>query len=450
VTKDRPEDRVPPQVERLGDAERNDIYEAAKRSDHEIPRLQAMPIAQLIELARDEGIEGYSGLTKQELIFQLLRKRVTSTGLGWGEGVLDVLADGFGFLRSRRYSYQAGPDDIYVSPSQIRRLNLKQGHLLAGPVRPPKEGEKYFALLHVEAVNGGTIEQLRRRIPFDELTPLWPSERLRFEHPGCGIDARLADLLAPMGKGQRTLLLAPPQSSRTRLLTHLAQGVLVNHPEIYVIMLLVDERPEEIAEIARATGPDGRREVAATAFDEPPARHIALAEFVLERARRMVEGGQDVLLILDSLTTMTRAYASELPPSGKMLCAGLDSAALPHAKRLFASARETEEAGSLTVLASVLTGTDSRVNDIIVEEFSGKANCEIVLDPRLAEQHVYPALDLGRTGTRREDNLLSEAEAARLRRLRASFGQGEKRQELERLIAEVMRTEKNEEFLSKL
>lgn len=450
VTKDRPEDRSLQNVARLDDSERNEIYEAAKHRDHEIPKLQAMSMTQLIELARTEGVDSYAGLTKQELIFQLLRRRVTSSGLGWGEGVLDILADGFGFLRSRQYSYQAGPDDIYVSPSQIRRLNLKPGHLLAGPVRPPKEGEKYFALLHVEGVNGGTVEELRRRILFDELTPLWPSERLALTYPGGPDDLRMLDLLAPMGKGQRTLVLAPPGSSRTKLLTHMAQGLLHNHPGLYVIVLLVDERPEEVPEFLRSTGPDDRREIAASTFDEPASRHIALAEFVLERARRLVEAGKDVVLLLDSLTALVRAYASELPPSGKILCAGLDAAALPRAKRLFASARATEESGSLTVVATALSGTDSRINDVIIEEFAGKANSEIVLDPELAALHVYPALDVMRTGTRREDNLMSEDEAEKLRRLRASLVTMDRRAALERLQLGIARSTDNAAFLASL
>ena len=450
MTRDPRDDRAASPVETLGDQDRNEIYEAAKRSESEIPRLQAMPMAQLLECARLEGIEGYAGHSRQELIFLLLKRRVTSAGLGWGEGVLDVLPDGFGFLRSRRSSYQAGPDDIYVSPSQIRRLNLKSGHLIAGPVRPPKEGEKYFALLHVEAVNGGTIEELRQRIPFEDLTPLLPSQRLRFEHPGCGPDLRLLDLICPMGKGQRTLVLTPPQSSRTRLLTHMAQGLLHNHPELQVILLLVDERPEEVTDVLRNTAPEERREVAASTFEEPPARHVAIAETVLDRARRMVEAGQDVVLILDSLTALVRAYNIELPHSGKIVSAGLDATALLRPKRLFASARATEEAGTLTVIATALTQTESRLNDAIVEEFAGKANCEIVLDRALAEQHIYPAFDLARTGTRREDSLLPDDLVDRLRRLRREFSAGGNREALERLLGLVAATPSNDALIASL
>ena len=304
---------TPPEVRDLNDQQRNEIYEAAKNADHEIPRLQALSMQDLVKLAEQEGLSNHAGLAKQELIFQLLKRRVTGAGLGWGEGVLDILPDGFGFLRSSSYSYNAGPDDIYVSPSQIRRLNLKQGHLVAGPVRPPKEGEKYFALLHVEQVNGGTIEQLRKRIAFDELTAVPPSQRVRLEHADCDLDIRLIDLLAPMGKGQRTLIMTPPLSGRSELLTHLAQAILANDPDVYVILLVIDERPEDITEIQRRTGPDDRREVAASSFDEPASRHVALAEIVTEKARRMVEAGQDVVVLMDSLTALTRAYNTEAP-----------------------------------------------------------------------------------------------------------------------------------------
>lgn len=447
VTREQQSGQIPPQVDNLGEAERNEIYEAAKRTDYDLPRLQQLSMPQLLELARTEGVEGYPGLNRQELIFQVLRRRVTSTGLGWGEGVLDVLPDGFGFLRSKRFSYLAGPDDVYVSPSQVRRLNLKTGHQLAGPVRPPKEGEKYFALLHVEAVNGGSIEDLKRRIPFDDMTPVLPHERLRLEHPGCGIDLRLFDLLVPLGRGQRVLVSTPPLSGRNVVLKHLAQGILANHPECYVILLLVDERPEEVTEVLRGTGPDSRREVVASTFDEPAARHVALAEIVLERARRMVEAGEHVVLLMDSLTQLVRAYNTEVPHSGKILGGGLDAVALQKPKRLFASARAMEEGGSLTVIATMLTETGSRMNEVIAEEFQGKANCEIVFDPQLTELHVYPALDVAATGTRREDNLLPAEELERIRRLRRHLVDLDRRQALERVIEQLAKTRDNAELI---
>jgi transcription termination factor Rho len=375
---------------------------------------------------------------------------VTNRGLGWGEGTLDILPDGFGFLRSRRYNYQAGPDDIYVSPSQIRRLNLKQGHELAGPVRPPKESEKYFALLHVEAVNGRPVEDLRRRIPFANLTPLLPSERLRIEHDGCGLDMRLVDLLAPMGRGQRTLILSPPHSGRTVLLTHLAQAILSGNPDLYVILLMLDERPEEVTEAVRCTGPDDRREVVASTFDEPAARHVALAEMAVQKASRMVEAGEHVALLVDSLTSLVRAYNADVPHSGKILAAGLDAVALHEPKKLFGAARNVEEGGSLTVIATALTDTGSRLNDVVVEEFSHKGNCEIVLDWHLAGLHVYPAIDVAGTGTRREDNLLPAEDLERLRRLRKEVDRGSKQETLEALVDRVAKTDSNRELLDSL
>ncbi len=444
------EERVLPKFQNLNDDQRNEIYEAAKKADYEIPKLQAMSMQDLIARARKEGVDCSPGSSKQELIFQLLKNRVTNTGLGWGEGVLDILPDGFGFLRSRQYNYTAGIDDIYVSPSQIRRLNLKQGHLLAGPVRPPKDGEKYFALLHVEAVNGGTVEDLRNRIAFEELTPVMPDDRLRLEHPGCGLDMRLLDFLSPLGKGQRTLILAPPLAGRSALLTHLAQAILHNHPDVYVILLVVDERPEDITEMIRDTGPDHRREVVASSFDEPASRHVALAEIVTEKARRMVEAGRDVVVLMDSLTQLTRAYNTEVPHSGKILSAGLDAVALQRPKRLFGSARKVEEGGSLTVIATALTDTGSRMNDVICEEFRGKANSEITLSEELAELHVYPALAIGHTSTRREERLLTAEELKQVRKLRKQLSHKEPEVALEELMERVSQTETNEEFLTGL
>lgn len=444
------EGRTPPAMDELDEEERDRIYEAAKNADHEIPALQAMPIRELQRLARSEGVEAPGGLGKQELIFHILRARVTSAGLGWGEGVLDVLPDGFGFLRSRQYSYVAGPDDIYVSPSQIRRLGLRPGHRVAGPVRPPKEGEKYFALLHVEAVNDRPVPELRERIPFDELTPILPTERLRLEHPGCAPEVRMLDFLAPIGKGQRVLVRTPPLSGRTALLTHLAEALLTRHPEVYVILLAVDAHPEEVTEMERRTGPDERREVAASTFDEPPARHVGLAEIVLEKARRMVEYGHDVVLLMDSLTQLTRAYNTEVPHSGKILSAGLDATALYKPKRLLGSARKLEEGGSLTVIATVLTDTGSRINDVILDEFTGKANCEIVLDAALADLHVAPALDIAHTRTRREDELLDPQEHLAVRALRRRLADYSARDAVEQLLEWMVENPSNDELLGRL
>jgi transcription termination factor Rho len=430
--------------------DQNAVYERAKRSDYDIPRLQLLSIGELREIAQDAEVETTVGLSRQELIFQILRRKVTAQGLGWGEGTLDILPDGFGFLRSRRYNYQAGPDDIYVSPSQIRRLNLKQGHQIAGPVRPPKDGEKYFALLHVEWVDGKSVDDLRRRIAFDDLTPIVPARRLVLDRPGACLDVRLVDLLAPLGHGQRALVLAPPHSRRNALLTHLAQAILASNPQVYVILLLLDERPEEVTLAQRGTAPDERREVVASTFDEPSSRHVALAEMALMKAKRLVESSRDVVLCVDSLTSLVRAYNLELPPTGKTLCAGLDANALQAPKRLFGAARNVEEGGSLTVIATALTGTGARIDEVIAEEFRGKGNCEIVLDERLAGLHVHPALDVLRTGTRREDSLLPPDELLRLRRLRAAIDRASPRESLEALIARVEATPSNRALLDAL
>lgn len=433
-----------------GTTGRQSLYEAAKRADYDIPTLQSMPMGQLLRLATDAGVENPSGRTRQELIFHILKLKVTRSGLGWGEGVLDILPDGFGFLRSPRYDYRASPDDIYVSPSQIRRLNLRQGHTLAGPVRPPKEGEKYFALLHVEAVGGAPVQELPDRIPFEDLTPLLPRDRLQLAASPTDLDLRLIDLLAPMGKGQRTLLMAPPHAMRLKLLTRLTQALIDADPDLYVILVLCDERPEEVTEAIRATGPDSRREVVASSFDEATAHHTALASMAAEKARRLVEGGRDVALVIDSLTQLSRAWNTELPGSGKMLAAGLDASALEEPKRMFGAARNVEEGGSLTVLATVLTDTDSRMNDVIGEEFKGRGNCEIVLDGELAATHLYPAIDVRLTGTRREDLLLDPTDVARLQLLRQRLTSKDSRTALRELLADLERFETNRDFLDSL
>jgi transcription termination factor Rho len=464
--------RVAPRIDDLDSEARNEVYEQAKRADYEIPRLQALPMQDLKRIADSVGVENSVGLGRADLIFQILKKKVTSKGLGWGEGTLDILPEGFGFLRSRRYNYNAGPDDIYVSPSQIRRLNLKQGHQIAGPVRPPKDGEKYFALLHVEAVDGRPVEELKRRIPFDDLTPIVPTRRLELALPAPGeapaaglaaaagdepgLDVRLVDLLAPMGFGQRVLILSPPNSRRNALLISLARAILDGNPETYLIQLLLDERPEEVTVAVRSTGPDERREVVASTFDEPASRHVALAEIAVMKARRLVEAGRHVVLIVDSLTSLVRAYHQEVPHTGKILAAGLDSAALHEPKRLFGAARAVEEGGSLTVIATALTGTGSRIDEVIAEEFRGKGNCEIVLDEHLAGLHVYPAIDVLRTGTRREDALLTPDDLARLRRLRKAIDAptgadgADLQLSLEALVQRVRQTGSNRELLDAL
>ncbi|MGE0141961.1 MAG: transcription termination factor Rho [Planctomycetota bacterium] len=430
--------------------DRNEVYERAKRADYDIPRLQRLSVAELVAIAEDAGVESTVGLAKQELIFHILKCKVTSQGLGWGEGTLDVLPDGFGFLRSREFNYQAGPDDIYVSPSQIRRLNLKQGHQIAGPVRPPKDGEKYFALLHVEWVDGKPVEDLRRRIPFDEMTPIVPTARLALDIEGTPREVRMLDLLAPMGRGQRTLILAPPNSRRAALLIALSQTILRANQDVYLILLLLDERPEEITLAQRGIEPHERREVVASTFDEPASRHTALAEMTIHKSRRMVESGAHVVLVIDSLTSMVRAFNLESTPSGKTLCAGLDANALLAPKRIFGAARNLEEGGSLTVIATALTGTGARIDEVVAEEFRGKGNCEIVLDERLAGLHLFPAIDVLHTGTRREDSLLPPADLDKLRTLRKALDRESRREALEDLIARVEATPNNRTLLDAL
>jgi transcription termination factor Rho len=436
-------------LDELSAAERARLYETAKVRGGDVAALQAMTAAELLELARTEGIEVLPNLAKPELLFAILEDRFQRTGLGWVEGILEVLPDGFGFLRSPRHDYEPGPDDVYVSPSQVRRLNLKPGHQLAGPVRPPKRGEKYFALLHVELVNGADVATLRQRVPFAARTPVLPSGRLRLDHAGAPIDVRALDLLAPWGKGQRVLIAAPPGSARTRLLLRIAAALLHNHADLFVAMCLLDERPEEVTAIRRAI--DGKRsEVVASTFDLPPGRHTALAEMALARAQRQVEAGLDVVLLVDSLTALARAYNHEQPHSGKVLTPGFDVTALQRPKRLFGAARQLEEGGSLTIVATALTGTDSRIDQAILEEFTNRGNSDVALDRELADLHVDPPLDVLRTGTRREDCLLEPAAIAALQRLRAQLSPLGKRERLERIVELLQGSADNAAVLAKL
>ncbi|MCA8976919.1 MAG: transcription termination factor Rho, partial [Planctomycetes bacterium] len=390
-------------------------------------------------------------LDKAELVFAILQHRFQQNGLGWAEGVLEVLPDGFGFLRSVGQDFEPGPDDIYVSPSQVRRLNLKPGHQLAGPVRPPRRGEKYFALLHVDAVNGGDVPTLRRRVPFAARTPILPTERLRLDRPDAAIELRAIDLLAPWGKGQRVLVTAPPGSGRTKLLLGIAESLRHNHEELHVILCLLDERPEELTGIRRAMrSQNGHAEVVATTFDQPPARHVAVAEMALQRAQRMVEAGLDVVLLFDSLTSYVRSWNIELPPTGKLICAGLDAGALQRPKRLFGAARNCEEGGSLTLVATAMHGDDSRIDAAILDEFHNRGNSEIVLDRELAELRLAPALDVLRTGTRREDMLMTEAEIEALQRLRQKLSPLDARDRVVELVRLLESADTNAELLRTL
>ena len=396
------------------DAETNSRYEEIKRGSTYITELQQMSLAQLQTAAKDDKLprEEWAGLKKQDLIFRILKERVKQNGLMFGEGTLEVLPDGFGFLRSPDYNYLPCPDDIYISPSQIRRFGLRTGAVVAGQIRPPKEAERYFALLRVEAINYHDPDLLTQKAVFSDLTPLHPDQRFQLEHDPSELSTRIVDLITPIGKGQRGLIVAPPRTGKTVLLQKIANALTTNHPECYLIVLLIDERPEEVTDMSRTVkGP--RVEVVSSTFDEPTSRHVQVAEMVIEKAKRLVEYGTDVVILLDSITRLARAYNTELPSTGKILSGGLDANALHKPKRFFGAARNIEEGGSLTILATALIDTGSKMDDVIFEEFKGTGNMELHLDRRMVDRRVYPAIDVNRSGTRKED-LLMDAEELRL------------------------------------
>jgi transcription termination factor Rho len=406
----RPPPRVDPN-ERGFDAETNSRYEEIKRGSTYITQLQQMTLTNLQKAAREDNIprEEWAGLKKQDLIFRILKERVKQNGLMFGEGTLEVLPDGFGFLRSPDYNYLPCPDDIYISPSQIRRFGLRTGAVVAGQIRPPKENERYFALLRVEAINYQDPELLTQKAVFSDLTPLHPTRRLKLETADGDPNLRVVDLITPVGKGQRGLIVAPPRTGKTILLQKMANAVVENHPECYVIVLLIDERPEEVTEMQRTViGP--KVEVVSSTFDEPAERHKVVAEMVIEKARRLVEYGQDVVIFLDSITRLGRAYNTVEPGSGKILSGGLDATALIKPKRFFGAARNIEEGGSLTILATALVETGSKMDDVIFEEFKGTGNMELHLDRRMVDRRIYPAIDVNRSGTRKEELLRDEEE----------------------------------------
>ncbi len=421
-------------------------YEEIKRGTTYISALQHMTMPQLLKTAKDEGLTEYSGLKKQDLIFKILKERVKQNGLMFGEGTLEVLPDGFGFLRSPDYNYLPCPDDIYVSPSQIRRFGLQNGSVVAGQIRPPKENERYFALLRVEAINYQDPDMTPQRVMFDDLTPLHPNKRLVLEADPQEINMRVVDLVTPIGKGQRGLIVAPPRTGKTILLQKIANSILRNHPECYVIVLLIDERPEEVTEMERTVkGP--RAEVISSTFDEPAARHVQVSEMVIEKAKRMVEYGQDVVILLDSITRLARAYNTEVPHSGKILSGGVDANALHKPKRFFGAARNIEEGGSLTILATALIETGSRMDDVIFEEFKGTGNMELHLERRLVDKRIWPAIDVNRSGTRKEELLLDPEELRRVYILRKVLSDMNPVEAMELLISRMSRTKTNAEFL---
>src|SRR6185312_11151595 len=426
--------------------ETHERYEQIKQGDIHIAELQRMSMPQLIEQARSENLTDYMGIKKQDLIFKILKERVKQNGLMFGEGTLEVLPDGFGFLRSPDYNYLPCPDDIYISPSQIRRFGLRTGAVVAGQIRPPKENERYFALLRVEAINYDNPDVLPQKVVFDDLTPLHPNKRLALETDTTEISMRVMDLMTPIGKGQRGLIVAPPRTGKTILLQKMANSVLRNHPECYVIVLLIDERPEEVTEMERSVkGP--YVEVVSSTFDEPASRHIQVSEMVIEKAKRMVEYGTDVVILLDSITRLARAYNTEVPHSGKILSGGVDANALHKPKRFFGAARNIEEGGSLTILATALIDTGSRMDEVIFEEFKGTGNMELHLDRRLVDKRVWPAIDVNRSGTRKEDLLMDPEELRRMYILRKVLSDMNPVEAMELLTNRMSRTKGNAKFL---
>ncbi|MCG3170909.1 MAG: Transcription termination factor Rho [Pseudomonadales bacterium] len=414
-----------------------------------LTELKEKPINELVEMAEAMGIENVARSRKQDVIFSLLKRHAKSGEDISGDGVLEILSDGFGFLRSADSSYLAGPDDIYVSPSQIRRFNLRTGDTISGKIRPPKDGERYFALLKVSDVNFSGSDTSRTKVLFENLTPLFPQERLQLEQ-GNGssqdLSGRIMDLVAPIGKGQRGLIVSPPKAGKTLILQNIAQSIVRNNPECYVIVLLIDERPEEVTDMERSV----RAEVVASTFDEPPARHVQVAEMVIEKAKRLVEHKKDVVILLDSITRLARAFNTIVPSSGKVLTGGVDAHALERPKRFFGTARNIEEGGSLTIIATALIDTGSKMDEVIYEEFKGTGNMELHLDRRIAEKRVFPAINIRRSGTRREELLTSDEELQRMWILRKLLHSMEDIDATEFLIDKLKDTKTNDEFFSSM
>ncbi|MGQ9694287.1 MAG: transcription termination factor Rho [Thermodesulfobacteriota bacterium] len=412
-----------------------------------IVELKEKKISELNKLARELNVEGASGMRKQDLIFAILQAQTEKNGLIYGDGVLEILPDGFGFLRSPDFNYLPGPDDIYVSPSQIRRFNLRTGDTIAGQIRPPKEGERYFALLKVEAVNYEEPDLAREKILFDNLTPLYPDERIKLEVSGeNNMSMRIMDLLTPIGKGQRGLIVSPPRAGKTMILQAIANSITANQKEMILIVLLIDERPEEVTDMQRSV----KGEVISSTFDEPAQRHVQVAEMVLEKAKRLVEHQKDVIILLDSITRLARAYNAVVPPSGKILSGGVDSNALHKPKRFFGAARNVEEGGSLTIIATALIDTGSRMDEVIFEEFKGTGNMEIVLDRKLADRRIFPAIDINKSGTRKEELLLTPYELNRVWILRKLLQPLNSIDAMEFLLDKMKGTKNNVEFLDSM
>ncbi|MGH9856548.1 MAG: transcription termination factor Rho [Acidobacteriota bacterium] len=411
-----------------------------------IAELKEMNIATLSQMAKELNVTGASGMRKQELIFEILKAQTEKEGLIFAEGVLEILPEGFGFLRAPDYNYLPGPDDIYVSPSQIRKFNLRTGDTISGQIRPPKDGERYFALIKVEAVNFEHPTEARNKILFDNLTPLYPHEHIRLETDKDNLSARVMDLMTPLGKGQRGLIVAAPRTGKTMLLQTIAKSIIANHPEIVLIVLLIDERPEEVTDFQRNVD----AEVISSTFDEPPSRHVQVADMVIEKAKRLVEHKRDVVIVLDSLTRLSRANNAIIPSSGKVLSGGIDANALQRPKRFFGSARNIEEGGSLTIVATCLVDTGSRMDDVIFEEFKGTGNMEIHLDRKLSDKRIFPAIDINRSGTRKEELLLPAEELNRVWILRKVLSPLSSVEAMELLVDRMGKAKNNKEFLASM
>jgi transcription termination factor Rho len=414
------------------------------RSSLNINDLKDMSIQRLTQIGKDLNVTGATGMRKQDLIFQILKAQAEQSGFIFSEGVLEVLPDGFGFLRAPDYNYLPGPDDIYVSPSQIRKFDLHTGDTVSGQIRPPKEGERYFALIKVEAVNFEAPDQAREKLFFENLTPLYPQTAIKLETAGDNLSARVMDLLTPIGKGQRGLIVAPPRTGKTMLLQNIAQSITTNHPEVFLIVLLIDERPEEVTDMQRSV----KGEVISSTFDEPAQRHVQVAEMVIEKAKRLVEHKKDVVILLDSVTRLARAYNTVIPASGKVLSGGLDSNALQKPKRFFGAARNIEEGGSLTIMATALIDTGSRMDDVIFEEFKGTGNMEIHLDRKLTDKRVFPSIDITKSGTRKEELLLAKEDLGRVWVLRKVLNPLSPTEAMELLLDKMGKTRSNADFLS--
>jgi len=420
-------------------------YERIKKGNLYLTDLQKLTVAELHEMAKREGLTEYSALKKQDLIFRILKERIRQSGLMYGEGVLEVLPDGYGFLRNPAYNYLSSSDDIYVSPSQIRRFGLRTGNIVSGQIRPPKDSEKYFALLRVEAINYENPDLLADKIVFSDLTPLHPENRFIMETNTEELNMRIIDIVTPVGKGQRGLIVAPPRTGKTILLQKMANAVTTNHPEVKLIILLIDERPEEVTEMERRTGENV--EVISSTFDEPASRHCQVAEVVIEKAKRLIEYGQDVVILLDSITRLARAYNNETPHSGRILTGGVDAGAMQMPKKFFGAARNVEEGGSLSIFATALIDTGSKMDEVIFEEFKATGNMELHLDRRLVDRRVYPAIDISRSGTRREELLLDPKELELVYRLRRVLSDMNPVEAVELLKSRLAKTRSNAEFL---